>query len=152
VESASVEQGHPRAQPAEYRLEDQVGFLVRRVHQRATSIFNRHFSAESLSPVQFAALIKIHDEGRISQNQLGRLINLDPATAMGVVSRLTNRHLVRRIPDPTDKRRMLLSITSRGLKLVEDTTTAAHAVTTETLSPLDANEQVVFLRLLSKLL
>jgi len=136
---------------ADYQVETQVGFMIRRAHQRASAIFNRHFAESGLSPVQFATLVKVRDEGRVSQNLLGRLVNIDPATIMGIIHRLSDRQLIRRLPDPTDRRRTLLSITSTGLKLVEDIQAAGHAVTAETLEPLDAEERRLFLRLLAKL-
>jgi len=125
--------------------------MIRRAHQRASAIFNRHFAGSGLSPVQFATLVKVRDEGRVSQNLLGRLVNIDPATIMGIIQRLSDRQLIRRLPDPTDRRRTLLSITSTGLKLVEDIQAAGHAVTAETLEPLDPDEQRLFLSLLAKL-
>ncbi len=136
---------------ADYRLEEQVGFLMRRAHQRATAIFNRQFAASGLSPVQFAALVKVRDEGRVSQNQLGRLVHLDPVTIMGVINRLADRDLIHRTPDPSDKRRTLLSITSTGLKLLEDMQAAGRQVSADTLQPLDEQEKAQFLKLLGKL-
>jgi DNA-binding MarR family transcriptional regulator len=135
----------------DYRLEDQVGFLIRRAHQRATAIFNRQFAAAGLSAVQFAALVKVRDEGRVSQNHLGRLVHLDPVTIMGVINRLADRDLIQRSPDTSDKRRTLLSITSIGLKLLEDMEAAGHQVSADTLEPLDEPEKAQFLRLLGKL-
>jgi DNA-binding MarR family transcriptional regulator len=135
----------------DYRLEEQVGFLMRRAHQRATAIFNRRFAASGLSPVQFAALVKVRDEGRVSQNQLGRLVHLDPVTIMGVINRLADRDLICRTPDPCDKRRTSLSITAVGLNLLEGLQAAGRQVSADTLEPLDEQEQVQFLHLLSKL-
>jgi len=135
----------------DYRLEEQVGFLIRRAHQRATAIFNRQFATSGLSGVQFAALVKVRDERRVSQNQLGRLVHLDPVTIMGVINRLADRELIQRMPDASDKRRTLLSITSIGLKLLEDMEAAGHQVSADTLEPLDQQERAEFLRLLSKL-
>jgi MarR family transcriptional regulator, lower aerobic nicotinate degradation pathway regulator len=150
---ASIKAMLPPAElPTEYRLEDQVGFLIRRVHQRASGIFSRHFTPVSLSTVQFAALVKIRDEGRVSQNQLGRLINLDSATIMGVINRLAERELILRMPDAIDRRRIILSVTTSGLKLLEDWTGEALTVSAETLEPLTVEEQILFKRLLSKLL
>ncbi|WP_207796731.1 MarR family winged helix-turn-helix transcriptional regulator [Sphingomonas oleivorans] len=135
----------------DYRLEDQVGFLLRRAHQRASGIFSEHFRDSSVSPVQFAALVKIRDEGRVSQNQLGRLTHMDPATIMGVIKRLAARDLIRRYPDAGDRRRMMLGITSSGLKLVEEHVEMGRRVTEDTLAPLDPGERATFLELLAKL-
>ncbi len=87
----------------------------------------------------------------MSQNALGRLTYMDPATTMGVIQRLTARELVRRTPDVRDRRRMLLTITSEGLRLVETLEASAHKVTSETLKPLSEGEQQHFLELLKRL-
>ena len=44
-----------------YRLQEQVGFILRRAHQRHVSIFAAHIG--DLTPPQFAALAKLHDVG-----------------------------------------------------------------------------------------
>ena len=136
----------------DYRIDEQIGLLVRRVHQRASAIFASHFNHSGLSPLQFTTLVKIRDEGRVSQNQLGRLVYTDPATIMGVVKRLAERNLIRRLPDQGDKRRTLLAITSEGLKLTEELEAAGHAVTRDILAPLNPEEREQLYRHLSKLI
>ena len=44
---------------ANYRLEDQVGHLLRRANQRHAAIFFEGLDNRQLTPTQFAALIKI---------------------------------------------------------------------------------------------
>src|SRR5689334_23773594 len=83
------------ARAAAYVLEDQVGFLLRCAHQRATEVFNAVMERFAVTPTQFAALAKLDDLGSVSQNQLGRLTRMDPATVSGVVGRLIARGLVR---------------------------------------------------------
>ena len=74
----------PRTTAAsEYRLDDQVGFLLRVAMQRHTSIFMSRI-IKGLTQTQFAALAKLREVGPRSQNQLGRLIYLDAATTKGV--------------------------------------------------------------------
>lgn len=147
--SAGEEPQQP--QNRDYHVDDQIGLLIRRAHQRASAIFAQHFAHSGLSPLQFTALIKIRDEGSVSQNHLGRLVFTDPATIMGVVARLHDRGFVRRLPDPRDKRRMLLTITSTGLKLAEDLERVGHEVTAETLAPLTKSECTQLYDLLAKL-
>lgn len=135
----------------DYRIDDQIGLFIRRAHQRASAIFTAHFTEANLSPLQFTTLVKVRDEGRVSQNQLGRLVYTDPATIMGVVNRLSDRKLLRRLPDPNDRRRTMLAITSEGLKLTEELEVVGHAVTSETLAPLDPAERQELYRLLAKI-
>jgi DNA-binding MarR family transcriptional regulator len=135
-----------------YTIEQQAGFLLRRAHQRSTAIFQNLFASSDLTPLQFTSLVKIRDQGRASQNLLGRLTYADPATIMGVVNRLVERQLIRTSADPDDKRKSILILTSKGLNLIESLESAARVVSTETLAPLSSNEQKTFLRLLTKLI
>ena len=95
---AISEQG--RAPARDYRLEDQVGFVLRKVHQRASEIFARVMAEFEVTPQQFSTLVKLDDLGESTQNRLGRLVAMDPATTQGVVERLRKRDLVRVRPDP----------------------------------------------------
>src|SRR2546423_1745529 len=107
ADSAAV---HPRA--GADVVEDQVGFLLRCAHQRASEIFNAVMGRFAVTPTQFAALAKLDDLGSVSQNQLGRLTRMDPATVSGVVGRLIARGFVRQSPDARDARLVLLALTS----------------------------------------
>jgi DNA-binding MarR family transcriptional regulator len=134
-----------------YRLEEQVGFILRRVHQRATDIFNTVMASFDITPRQFAALAKLHDLGPTSQNQLGRLVAMDPATMVGVAGRLTRRGLVRQSPDPGDARLVLLELTGEGRQLIAAMKAQGLEVSRRTLAPLTAEEAETFLRLLGKM-
>ena len=135
----------------DYVLEEQVGFLLRRVQQRHAAIFAARIGKHQLTPTQFAALAKIHDEGIVSQNKLGRLTAMDPATMQGVIARLLDRGLIARAPDPKDRRRALLRLTPEGIDAFTESAANGKQISRETLGPLDARERVAFLRLLAKL-
>jgi len=134
-----------------YVLEDQVGHLLRRAHQRATAIFLERMGGLALTPTQFAALVKIGDEGMVSQNHLGRLTAMDPATSQGVIRRLESQGLVSRAADPVDRRRTQLCLTEAGMAMVAEAKRIGRDVTRATLAPLDAAEQAALTRLLKKL-
>ena len=137
--------------PTEYRLEDQVGHLLRRAHQRHTAIFQQGFAEPQLTPTQFAALAKIRDEGQVSQNHLGRLTAMDPATIQGVIQRLEARKLIERTLDPEDRRRTVLKLSDAGQALIVDAIGRGRSVTEATLAPLTPAERQAFLALLCKL-
>lgn len=134
----------------DYVLEEQVGHLLRRAHQRASAIFQDHME-QGLTPQQYAALVKIRDFGKVSQNRLGRAVAMDPATSQGVTQRLLAKKLIRREPDPADKRRALVSLTQQGAALVERLVPLGVRITDETLAPLAPAERRQFLALLKKL-
>ncbi|MEQ9333068.1 MarR family transcriptional regulator [Thalassobaculum sp.] len=134
-----------------YVLEDQVGHLLRRAHQRATQIFLETFEDAGLTPTQWAALARLGEAGAASQNHLGRLTAMDPATVQGVVQRLEKRGLVDREPDPDDRRRTRLKLSAAGAELVAKHTADGALVTARTLEPLTDEEAETFLALLRKL-
>ncbi|MFN3853255.1 MAG: MarR family winged helix-turn-helix transcriptional regulator [Phreatobacter sp.] len=142
-----------RARPAErpYVLEEQIGFLIRRAHQRATSIFDQVMDGFDVTPVQYAALAKLHDLGPTSQNQLGRLVGIDPATMFGVAGRLAKRGLVAPSVDPNDARLVLLELTPAGRETVEAMKLRGPEVSARTLEPLSADEAETLLALLARI-
>lgn len=141
----------PVAPANDYRLEAQVGHVMRRAHQRHAAIFQEGMGDLQLTPTQFAALVKIRDVGQVSQNQLGRLTAMDPATIQGVIQRLEERKLIEREADPADRRRTILRLSANGVAIVADAIQRARKITEATLAPLDEVERHLFLTLLQKL-
>ncbi|MEJ0069470.1 MAG: MarR family winged helix-turn-helix transcriptional regulator [Pseudomonadota bacterium] len=133
-------------------LEAQIGHLLRRAHQRATALFQTRMEEVGLTPTQYAALVKIGEVVEISQNHLGRLTAMDPATSQGVIRRLQARGLIALRPDPDDRRRTLLSLSDAGRRLVPTAIGRGRAISQATLAPLDDTEQAMFLSLLKRLI
>ena len=133
-----------------YRLDEQVGFILRQVVQRHAGIFAAGMESE-LTATQWAALAKLHERGPLSQNLLGRLIAMDAATVKGVIDRLSARGLTGTSPDPDDRRRHLVALTPEGRATVERLVPRAARITEATLAPLDPEERAGFLATLLKL-
>ncbi|HEX8168127.1 MAG TPA: MarR family transcriptional regulator [Beijerinckiaceae bacterium] len=134
-----------------YVLEDQIGFRLRKAHQRASEIFNAVMGGFDVTPTQFAALAKLDDVGPVPQNHLGRLVAMDPATIFGVVGRLTKRGYVRQAVDGKDARVVLVALTDEGRATVVRMKAVAAEVSRKTLAPLSAREAETLLRLIAKL-
>lgn len=147
--SSAVKKSVKLAKPP-YVLDEQVGFILRQVWQRHSSIFSRDIGT-NLTPTQWAALSKLAETGPCSQNQLGRLTAMDVATIKGVIDRLTARGLTETSQDPEDGRRLLVSLTRAGQQLAEKLAPNALAITRETLAPLDTRERETLMALLNKL-
>lgn len=138
-----------------YTVETQVGFLLRRAVQRQTAIWQACMAEgvgeRELTPRQFTALVKIVGHGRVTQNQLGRMAAMDPATIQGVVRRLTARGLVATARDPMDRRTTVLTPTEAGAALAARGVAHARRATDETLAPLAAAERRTLLALLARM-
>ena len=139
-----------RLEPA-YRLEDQVGFLLRRAYQRASSNLIDRIGPHDLTAPQFATLARLYERGPLSQNLLGRLVAMEPANIRDVVLRLKKRRLVATRRDPGDGRLIVVSLTASGLSLVEQLLPIEIECTAKTLAKLDANEKRILYDLLGRL-
>jgi MarR family transcriptional regulator, lower aerobic nicotinate degradation pathway regulator len=134
-----------------YVLESQIGHLLRRAHQRHVAIFLEALGEDGPTPTQFAALVKLMDEGEASQNLLGRLTAMDRATVKGVVSRLIERGFIERTADPADQRRIVLRLSARGRGVVIGLLDNARRATEATLGPLSKGERERLVALLRKI-
>lgn len=134
----------------EYKIEQQIGYLLRLAHQRHSMIFQQHMIAD-LTPTQFSALVRIHEEKSCSQNLLGRMISVDVATMKGVIDRLKKKGLINLAPYPTDKRRTLISLTAETEEMMNDLLKTGAKISDETLRPLTATEKSRLLQLLTRI-
>ncbi|MEO3430606.1 MarR family transcriptional regulator [Pelagibius sp. CAU 1746] len=135
----------------DFVLDEQVAHLLRRAHQRASALFLTVLADAQLTPTQFFAMARLHEMGKLSQNRLGRLAAMDPATIQGVIRRLHERGYIERLADPTDRRRMVLSLSPFGQETVMRLLADANRIGDEILAPLAPDEQRMFVRLLKRL-
>ncbi|MDH3472318.1 MAG: MarR family winged helix-turn-helix transcriptional regulator [Rhodospirillales bacterium] len=137
--------------PSEAPLDEQVGHLLRSAHKRASSLFSEGLNDHQLTPAQYFALARLLEVGQLSQNHLGRLTAMDPATIQGVIQRLRARGLVERGADNNDRRRKVLSLTASGRQIVGQLQALAAQANEAILAPLNGGEREVFLGLLKRL-
>lgn len=140
-----------RAPCGGFLLENHAGFLLRRAHQRHVALFLEQSGTCGLTPTQFAALFKAVELGKVTQNLLGRLTAMDPATIQGVVRRLTERGLLCRTHDPMDRRTAVLTPTEAGIALVDQGVACGQRSHDAVLAPLTPAERAQLLALLRKL-
>lgn len=132
-----------------YQLDQQIGYLLRLANQRHLEIFTSLMP--QLTPTQFSVLRRLDEVGELSQNELGRRVGMDAATTNGVVDRLGRKELIASNTDVNDKRRLLISLTSKGRKTARQALGAAHEITAQTLRNLNDREARQLKKLLLKL-
>ena len=132
-----------------YVLDQQIGYQLRLANQRHLEIFGATFP--DITPTQFSVLVRLHERGELSQNYLGREVAMDTATVKGVVSRLKLKQWVDVGPHPTDRRRLVVSLTSEGRNYVEQAVKLAASVSKITTANLTTQEARRLLQLLNKI-
>lgn len=134
---------------ADYRLDDQIGYVLRRVTQRHLAIFAG--AIPEVTTTQFAVMARLAEVGPLSQNHLGRATAMDAATIKGVVDRLAKLGFVETAADPEDRRRLTVSLTGSGAAILAARVATALQVSADTLAPLTAEETRTLMSLLLRL-
>jgi DNA-binding MarR family transcriptional regulator len=89
-----------------------MGGLVRRFRGSFVSCADRL----ALGPGEAQALWLLTEDGGTTTGDVARRLNVDPANASTLLTKLEGRGLVRREPAPHDRRKRLVSPTAEGRK------------------------------------
>lgn len=127
------------------------GFLLRRGHQIAVSIFMQECARIALTPPQHGVLIAVGQHPGLSQSDVARLLGFDRATIGQVVQGLEARGLMRRGSPDGNRRNKALALTSRGAAVLKRATRAMQRTSERLLAPFTPAERGVFMSLLARL-
>jgi len=135
-----------------YDFHDMPGHLVRRLHQISGSIFAERMAAagQDITPVQYATLSAIASAPKLDQVTLAGLVACDRVTVGGVIDRLEQKRLVRRVVNEQDRRARQVQITAEGQRVLTTIHPIVADLQSEILHGLSDSERAAFLRLLKK--
>jgi DNA-binding MarR family transcriptional regulator len=137
--------------PALRRVAERPTWLLSRANARSQSLLADAFAAEGVRGYHFRLLAALEQHGPASQAELGRQTGLDRSDVVATLNDLVAQGLARRDPDPTDRRRNTVTITSRGGEVLERLDTVLDGVQDALLTALTPKETTTLLRLLAKL-
>lgn len=135
-----------------YHFTEQVGHLLRKVYQRHVAIFQQNVGDSQLTAVQFITLCAVRDMGPSSLTELVQVTAVDQATIRGIVERLKVRDLITVMPDPIDRRKVVVGLTDTGAVLLAETVPHAATITELTFGTLNPAERIALMFLLNKML
>ncbi len=133
-------------------LYNRPGFLLKRCHQVSMAIFLEECREYNITQSQYGCLRALHEFPGIDQIALGRLVGLDRSTSGLVIKTLSERGLIDRVVNRSDKRRMRLKLSADGERMLRDIAPAASRAQKRVLSGLPASSQSMFLELLESFL
>ncbi|WP_346016686.1 MarR family transcriptional regulator [Chroococcidiopsis sp. CCMEE 29] len=113
------------------------------------------FSDFGLNVGEFDVLATLRRSGQpyqLSPTQLFNTLMVSSGTMTHRIDRLEQAELVKRIPDPGDRRGMLIQLTNKGFNVIEKAVEAHVANEHHLLSVLEEAERKVLAQLLRKLL
>ena len=137
---------------AAIELYQRPGFMLRRAHQIAVSVFLGETAELGVTNTQYGVLYLLGRRGGLDQASVARLLGLDRSTTALVVRKLEQRGLIGRSIDPSDRRRHCLVLTEAGTAMLTELAAPAATARDRLLEPLDPEEQATLAALLGKLI
>jgi DNA-binding MarR family transcriptional regulator len=101
-------------------VSSQVLSILRRI-TRAIDVNSKNLvRTYGLTGPQLVLLHELREGQKITVGDLAKKVNLSNATVTDILDRMENKGLVQRIRNDTDRRRVMVSITDKGLLLAQD--------------------------------
>ena len=105
----------------DFQLEQAIGLNVNRAAFLMTEEIARRFSSNGyqLSAQDFGILFRLSKQGPMTQVEIGALMMRDKTTITRRVDGLVKKQLVKRNPDPDDRRYYRIALTAEGNRALE---------------------------------
>jgi DNA-binding MarR family transcriptional regulator len=115
-------------------------YLVKQLELAVRSRLDEVLRPESITPLQYTALTVLERRSDLSTAELARNAFVTDQSAADMVGVLEGRGLILRHPDPGDRRRRVVRLTTPGRELLDRVRDDVDAVEERMLSPLAASE------------
>lgn len=132
------------------RLDDLVGYHLRRVSLIDMNGFIRHLADQNLRPIPFSLLCLIDENPGCSAADLGRMLSLQRANLVHLLAELEDEDLIERRAEQEDKRKQRLFLAARGAEKLLVCRRLVREHENQVLKPLTGAERAQLRRLLAK--
>ena len=119
-----------------------INFLLNKTQNAVLIHFRKKLDEFNVTPVQYSVLKCLWQEDKLSPKQISQEICLDASTITGILDRLVNKNLVRRIPSVTDRRTLIIELTEEGRALQADIDRVIEEANCDVLADLTPEEQI----------
>jgi DNA-binding MarR family transcriptional regulator len=127
------------------------GFLLARLGMDSRRRFARMMASHQLSAHHFGLLMALGEHGLLAQQHLSGIMGIDARNSVPIIDELEKRRLIRRQPDPKDRRRYDVSLTPAGHRMMQRLHRDGARLESEMLKPFSEGERASLHRLLLKL-
>ena len=95
-------------------------YSIRRLMQAGELYTKELNKIYNISAAQLNCLLALHEHGPLSPSQIARYILVNSSTVTGIIDRLEQKGLVRRLRISSDRRIITIELTKTGAALVEN--------------------------------
>lgn len=99
------------------KMDESMGFILNVTTRKFLQLLSLKFSSYDITTEQWSLLNLLEDHNGISQKDLARLSEKDPANVTRILDQLEKKSLIKRLPNPEDRRSFLAHITNEGIEL-----------------------------------
>jgi DNA-binding MarR family transcriptional regulator len=126
-----------------------LGMLLRAADSAFNRVLRVKLSKHGVSFSEFQHLRQLWDEEGLNQVEMSRRIGIERASSTAVIDSLMRKKLIRRSPDPSDKRKLLVYLTPRGVALRDRLWTCAIETNAIAYARMGSEDRSTLFRLLS---
>ncbi|MYW01766.1 MarR family winged helix-turn-helix transcriptional regulator [Streptomyces sp. SID3343] len=134
------------------RLRRRASRLLSQLTARSDRLINDGLARVDARKWHYAVLASLEDYGPGSQAALSGRTGIFRSDMVGVLNELAERDLVERAPDPDDRRRNIVTISTEGRRCLRRLDRVLDDLHDELLAPLSPAERDRFVQLLTRLL
>jgi DNA-binding MarR family transcriptional regulator len=128
-----------------------LGALFAQTTRRLIDAEQPRLQAEGLSMWEYIVLCELARHAAPSQLVLARRIHYDKTRLIALIDGLSQRGLIRRTPDPADRRAHTISLTDDGVAVHVRARARVRALETDLLKPFTDQERTILRSILARL-
>jgi DNA-binding MarR family transcriptional regulator len=132
-------------------MDDRLLFLMSKAQHTLKNYLKKEFASNGVtgSPAQTGILFALKFKNMLSMNQLSEIISIDNAAVTRHVDTLEKNGMVTREPAENDRRKIMISITPKGIAEAEKAKTIARRVNSRIKEGFTDQEVEIFKRILN---
>ena len=119
---AKSDNNTPLAAPSDFHLKytKEIVYSIRRLMQSGELYTKELNKMYNVSSAQLNCLITLHENGPLSPSQIAKLMLVNSSTITGIIDRLEQKSLVKRMRISTDRRIITVELTKNGKVLAQN--------------------------------
>lgn len=132
-------------------LNECINFLLTKTQQVVFQQFKARLAEYDVTPVQYGVLKCLWCQNGQNPSQLAGSLSLDSSTISGILDRMENKGMIKRIADHRDRRSLKVVLTEQGRLLEEPVTEIIEEENRNVLCNLNKEEQAMLVEYLNRI-
>ncbi len=129
-----------------------LGYQINYVARLFARALREQIESLGVVPGQFAQLLALYEQDGLTQAELCERVQIEQPTMASTLNRMERDGLIRRVPDPTDRRRIHVVLTPRAREIEPHLISALHRVNATAIQGLSEQEISALMHTIARLI